>query len=87
MRAVEMIRKCSRNNLPAWGIDRKRCLLIFYAEAEVCLKNLYSGSLEAFELRTELGISAIFTAALAMTDDCAENTKVPWPRAKFVVAL
>ena len=50
-------------------------------------KELLSGSLEAFELRTELGISAIFTAALAMTDDCAENTKVPWPRAKFVVAF
>ena len=50
-------------------------------------KELLSGSLKAFELRTELGISAIFTAALAMTDDCAENTKVPWPPAKFVVAL
>ena len=36
-----MIRKRSRNNLPAWGIDWKRCLLIFYAEAEVCLKNYF----------------------------------------------
>ena len=36
-----MIRKRSRNNLPAWGIDWKRCLLICYAEAEVCLQNYF----------------------------------------------
>lgn len=49
-------------------------------------KELLSGSLKAFELRTELGISAILQH-WPMTDDCAENTKMPWPRAKFVVAL
>lgn len=65
------------------GNRLKKMLIDILCGGRGVFKELLSGSLEAFELRTELGISAIFTAALAMTDDCAENTKVPWPRAKI----